>query len=133
MHGIPPDERKSLSSPVLAGQVWDDAAVVPTMRVEENVAEKLSLWQSSQLVRDLYDMAEIAPSVNDLSLVAKMYVLKSHKNYVATLPSSRPARAEIDFWRRWRLQFNLRTSSWPIWSNHRCLLTATRPRPSATP
>ena len=90
---LPPDERKPLSSPVLAGQVWDDAAVVPTMRVEENVAEKLSRWQSRQLVRDLYDIAEIAPSVNDLSLVAKMYVLKSHKNYLATLPSRRPARA----------------------------------------
>ena len=90
---LPPDERKPLSSPVLAGQVWDDAAVVPTMRVEENVAEKLSRWQGRQLVRDLYDIAEIAPNVNDLSLVAKMYVLKSHKNYLATLPSRRPARA----------------------------------------
>ena len=90
---LPPGERKPLSSPVRAGRVWDETAVVPTMRVEENVAEKLSRWQGRQLVRDLYDIAETTPSLTDLSLVAKLYVLKSHRNFLATLPSRRPACA----------------------------------------
>ena len=90
---LPPDERTPLSSPVTAGRVWEEAATIPTMRLEENVAEKLSRWQGRQLVRDLYDIAEIAPSLTDLALIAKLYVLKSHRNYSATLPSRRPASA----------------------------------------
>ena len=90
---LSPDERKPLASPVLAGQVWDEEATVPILRLEENVAEKLSRWQNRQLVRDLYDLAEIANDINDLSLVAKLYVLKSHKNYMATLQSRRPGCA----------------------------------------
>lgn len=87
---LSPDEREPLASPVLTGQVWDEEAAVPILRVEENVAEKLSRWQNRPLVRDLYDLAAIANDIDDLALVAKMYVLKSHNNYMAALPSRRP-------------------------------------------
>ena len=90
---LPPDERTPLSSPALPEGVWDEGASIPTLRLEENVAEKLSRWQHRRLVRDLYDLAASARHIDELSLVAKMYVLKSHKNWSAMLPSRRPAQA----------------------------------------
>ena len=65
------------------------------MQLHETVAEKLCRWQSRQLTRDLYDIAACRNDINDLSLVAEMYVLKSHQNFSSQLPSRRPDHAAI--------------------------------------
>ena len=90
---LPPDELLPISSPALPSGIWGSATTVPNMRLEENVAEKLARWQSRRLVRDLYDLAAVSNRIDDMSLVARMYVLKSHRNWSSALPSRRPPQA----------------------------------------
>ena len=90
---LPPDDLEPMPSPALPSGVWDVDATVPTMCLEENVAEKLSRWQSRHLVRDLYDLSAVGSQIEDMALVARIYVLKSHRNWASALPSRRPERA----------------------------------------
>ena len=90
---LPPDDLKPMPSPALPPGIWDAGATVPNMRLEENVAEKLARWQSRKLVRDLYDLGATSSQITDVALVARIYVLKSHRNWSSSLPSRRPERA----------------------------------------
>ncbi len=89
-------ERLSLAtSPILHPEMWDTQTFIPTMRLEENIAEKLSRWQTRRLVRDLYDIAAAWQLIHNIELVAELYVLKSHRNWSAMLASRRPSQAAL--------------------------------------
>lgn len=92
---LPSEQLRPLASPALPVGIWDGDATVPTMRLEEQIAEKLSRWQSRRLVRDLHDIAAAYHLIEDEALVAKMYVLKSHKSWSSMLPSRRPQQAAL--------------------------------------
>ena len=75
---------------------------IPLMHLDENVAEKLSRWQSRPLVRDLYDLARVGREVGNIGRLAELYVLKSHVNWSQSPPNRRsqqPARALGEFTR----------------------------------
>ena len=80
-------------SPASPQDIWTEIPSIPTMRLHETVAEKLCRWQNRPLIRDLYDIAACRNDIDDLSLVAEMYVLKSHQNFSSQLPSRRPTHA----------------------------------------
>ena len=65
---------------------------VPVIALDENIAEKLSRWRVTPLVRDLCDLSTIARRVSSHSTVASMYVLKSYIGWAATAPNRRPPR-----------------------------------------
>lgn len=90
-----PDHLRPAASPALPPGIWDPQAAVPTMRLEENIAEKLSRWQNRRLVRDLHDISAAWRLIDDTELVAELYVLKSHRNWSAMLPSRRPPQAAM--------------------------------------
>ncbi|WP_419850207.1 nucleotidyl transferase AbiEii/AbiGii toxin family protein [Candidatus Poriferisocius sp.] len=92
---LPSEQLRPLVSPALPAGIWDEQATIPTMRLEEQIAEKLSRWQSKRLVRDLHDIATAYHLIEDEALVAKMYVLKSHKSWSAMLASRRPQQAAM--------------------------------------
>lgn len=90
---LPPERLRPLTSPALHEGIWGADAAIPTMRLDEQIAEKLSRWQRRQLVRDLHDVATAYHLVEDEGLVAKMYVLKSHKSRSSMLAGRRPQQA----------------------------------------
>lgn len=90
-----PDYLRPVASPALPSGIWDPQAAVPTMKLEENIAEKLSRLQTRRLVRDLHDIAAAWRLIDDTELVAELYVLKSHRNWSAMLPSRRPPQAAM--------------------------------------
>ena len=92
---LPPDHLRPVASPALPSPIWYPPAAVPTMKLEENIAEKLSRWQTRRLVRDLHDIAAAWRLIDDTELVAELYVLKSHRNWSAMLPSRRPPQAAM--------------------------------------
>lgn len=92
---LAPDHLVPAASPALPPDIWDPQAAVPTMKLEENIAEKLSRWQTRRLVRDLHDISAAWRLIEDTELVAELYVLKSHRNWLAMLPSRRPPRAAM--------------------------------------
>ncbi|MCY4435674.1 MAG: nucleotidyl transferase AbiEii/AbiGii toxin family protein [bacterium] len=94
-HWLGPDHLRPVASPALPTAIWDLQAAVPTMKLEENIAEKLSRWQTRRLVRDLHDIAAAWRLIDDTELVAELYVLKSHRNWSAMLPSRRPPQAAM--------------------------------------
>ena len=75
---LPAEPRHLVPSPVHAAYPFTPGFTVPVMSVDETVAEKLGRWQERALVRDLYDLAALAPRVADPQLVAQMWVLKRH-------------------------------------------------------
>ena len=92
---LPAENLRPLHSPALPEGVWDPRASIPTMKLEENIAEKMSRWQTRRLVRDLFDIAAASTKISDMPLMAEMYVLKAHKNWSSQLPSRRPPQAMI--------------------------------------
>ncbi len=92
---LPSEQLRPLASPALPAGIWHGGATIPTMRLEEQIAEKLSRWQTKRLVRDLHDIAAAYHLITDEALVARMYVLKSHKNWSAMLSSRRPQQAAM--------------------------------------
>lgn len=92
---LAPDHLRPVANPALPPGIWNPQAAVPTMKLEENIAEKLSRWQTRRLVRDLHDIAAAWRLIDDTELVAELYVLKSHRNWSATLPSRRPPQAAM--------------------------------------
>ena len=68
---------------------------VPVINRDENMAEKLSRWRTTPLVRDLYDLSELAGSVKDHERVASLYVLKSYLGWAAAPPNRRPATPAV--------------------------------------
>ena len=92
---LPSEQLRPLASPALPAGIWHGGATIPTMRLEEQIAEKLSRWQTKRLVRDLHDIAAAYHLITDEALVARMYVLKSHKNWSAMLASRRPQQAAM--------------------------------------
>ena len=80
-----------LPAPLHAKYPFPADFAVPVAATDENVAEKLSRWRTNPLVRDLYDLAALAPRISDHSRVAAMYVLKSYQQWVAAAPNRRPA------------------------------------------
>lgn len=90
-----PDRLRPEASPALPPGIWDPRAAVPTMKLEENIAEKLSRWQTRRLVRDLHDISAAWRLIDDTELVAELYVLKSHRNWSSMLPSRRPPQAAM--------------------------------------
>ncbi len=64
----------------------------PVIALDENVAEKLSRWRATPLVRDLSDLSTLAGRVSSHSDVAAMYVLKSYIGWAAAAPNRRQPR-----------------------------------------
>ena len=87
---LPADNVTLRPTPLHARYPFDAGFSVPVMQIDENVAEKLSRWNTRPLIRDLADLAEVAPMVSDIERVAAMYVFKSYKNWAASAPNRRP-------------------------------------------
>ena len=82
-------------TPLHGAYPFDTDFAVPVIELDENIAEKLSRWCRAPLVRDLYDLSELANRVTDPATVAAMYVLKSYRGWVAAVPNRRPATPAV--------------------------------------
>lgn len=74
--------------PLSASYPFDMDFKVPVIDLDENIAEKLTRWGVKPIVRDLYDVSELAGRVSDPAQVAAMYVLKAYRAW-STTPSNR--------------------------------------------
>lgn len=85
-----------VETPIHEAYPFGFSAPIPTMHIDENIAEKLSRWQARPLVRDLYDLAHVSRNVQHVNRVVTLYVLKSHLNWSNSAPNRRakqPARS----------------------------------------
>ena len=89
-HCLPTRNISPLDHPLSSHYPFAMDFKVPLISKDENIAEKLSRWRSRPLVRDLYDLSELAGRVDDHSTVATMYVLKSYLGWVTAPPNRRP-------------------------------------------
>ena len=97
---LPKQELLPIKTPLQQAYSFDMDQRIPLMHLDENIAEKLSRWQSRPLVRDLYDLARVGKEVQNIPRLAELYVLKSHINWAKTQPNRRskqPARALGEF------------------------------------
>lgn len=79
------------ATPIHRAYPFEFSDPIPTMHIEENIAEKLGRWQTRPLARDLYDIAHLSRDVRNVHRVATLYVLKAHANWSST-PSNRRGR-----------------------------------------
>lgn len=96
---LPYQHLAPVTTPIHRAYPFDFSAAVPTMHIEENIAEKLSRWQMRPLARDLYDIAHLSRAIERVHLVAALYVLKSHVNWSHAPPNRRgrqPARPLVE-------------------------------------
>ena len=56
-----------------------EPSAAPVMDLAENLAEKLTRWERTETVRDLYDLAALSRYV-DPELAAELWILKAHRN-----------------------------------------------------
>ncbi len=86
---LPMQELLPVETPLRRAYPFEFDQRIPLMHLEENIAEKLSRWQTLPLVRDLYDLAHVGNDVKDVHRLAELYVLKSHINWSQSPPNRR--------------------------------------------
>ncbi len=97
---LPPQELLPVITPLRQAYSFELDQRIPLMHLDENIAEKLSRWQTRPLVRDLYDLARVGKEIQHIHRLAELYVLKSHLNWSHSPPNRRakqPARALAEF------------------------------------
>jgi len=86
---LPPEPLRLMPTPVHAAYPFDTGFVVPAMRVDENVAEKLGRWQREPLIRDLYDLAALSTRIEMFNCE------EGHPNVVE--PGKRPRTTLVNY------------------------------------
>ena len=87
---LPPVDMTLLSTPLHDIYPFPTTFTAPVIALDENVAEKLSRWRTTPLVRDLSDLSAVAGRISSHSDVAAMYVLKSYIGWASAAPNRRP-------------------------------------------
>ncbi len=86
---LPAQRLAAVPAPLHEEYDFDARIPTPIMHLEENLSEKLGRWQRDPLVRDLYDLAALCGRSEAPGFMARLWVLKSHKNMTAAAPQRR--------------------------------------------